>query len=128
MEGAVLPLSQLASADATRCHWHSTCLCAVPRPLPCSLLSDLQELGITALHIKLRATGGNRQKTPGPGAQSAIRALARSGLKIGRIGELLGRIVLEGLCLPPPAGVLACGGVVGRDMTVLYSLLMPLVM
>ncbi|KAJ8405478.1 hypothetical protein AAFF_G00319510 [Aldrovandia affinis] len=45
-----------------------------------------KELGITALHIKLRATGGNRTKTPGPGAQSALRALARSGMKIGRIG------------------------------------------
>ena len=47
----------------------------------------LQELGITALHIKLRATGGNKTKTPGPGAQSALRALARSGMKIGRIGK-----------------------------------------
>ena len=46
-----------------------------------------QELGITALHIKLRATGGNKTKTPGPGAQSALRALARTGIKIGRIGE-----------------------------------------
>jgi hypothetical protein len=46
----------------------------------------MQELGITALHIKLRATGGNKTKTPGPGAQSALRALARSGMKIGRIG------------------------------------------
>lgn len=45
-----------------------------------------QELGITALHIKLRATGGNKTKTPGPGAQSALRALARSGMRIGRIG------------------------------------------
>lgn len=46
-----------------------------------------KELGITALHIKLRATGGTGQKTPGPGAQSALRALARSGMKIGRIGN-----------------------------------------
>ncbi|AQK81383.1 40S ribosomal protein S14-3 [Zea mays] len=46
-----------------------------------------KELGITALHIKLRATGGNKTKTPGPGAQSALRALARSGMKIGRIGK-----------------------------------------
>jgi small subunit ribosomal protein S14e len=42
--------------------------------------------GITAVHIKLRATGGTRTKTPGPGAQAAIRAFARSGLKIGRLG------------------------------------------
>ena len=48
---------------------------------------SVQELGITALHIKLRATGGNKTKTPGPGAQSALRALARSGMKIGRIGK-----------------------------------------
>nr|KJB46426.1 hypothetical protein B456_007G368100 [Gossypium raimondii] len=46
------------------------------------------ELGITALHIKLRATGGNKTKTPGPGAQSALRALARSGMKIGRIEDV----------------------------------------
>jgi len=45
-------------------------------------------LGINALHIKLRATGGTRTKTPGPGAQSALRALARSGMKIGRIEDV----------------------------------------
>ena len=27
-----------------------------------------------------------RTRTPGPGAQSALRALARSGMRIGRIG------------------------------------------
>ncbi|KAL0837936.1 hypothetical protein Bca101_089826 [Brassica carinata] len=47
-----------------------------------------KELGITAMHVKLRATGGNKTKTPGPGAQSALRALARSGMKIGRIVKL----------------------------------------
>ncbi|KAI8807995.1 putative 40S ribosomal protein RPS14 [Cladochytrium replicatum] len=47
-----------------------------------------KEVGITALHIKLRATGGNGTKTPGPGAQSALRALARSGMKIGRIEDV----------------------------------------
>lgn len=45
-------------------------------------------LGLNALHIKLRATGGTRTKTPGPGAQSALRALARSGMKIGRIEDV----------------------------------------
>merc|ERR1712174_49690 len=44
--------------------------------------------GITALHIKLRAKGGNGTKTPGPGAQSALRALARAGMKIGRIEDV----------------------------------------
>jgi Ribosomal protein S11 len=47
-----------------------------------------KSLGITALHIKLRATGGNKTKTPGPGAQSALRALARSAMKIGRIEDV----------------------------------------
>lgn len=47
-----------------------------------------KEVGVTALHIKLRATGGSRTKTPGPGAQSALRALSRSGLKIGRIEDV----------------------------------------
>ena len=48
-----------------------------------------KNLGITALHIKMRATGGTKSKQPGPGAQSALRALARAGMKIGRIGMLL---------------------------------------
>lgn len=47
-----------------------------------------KELGVTALHIKLRATGGSKTKTPGPGAQAALRALARSGMKIGRIEDV----------------------------------------
>lgn len=66
-----------------------------------------KELGINALHIRIRATGGknshdtrttcaeayissagNGTKTPGPGAQSALRALARSGMKIGRIEDV----------------------------------------
>eukprot|EP01118_Nematostelium_gracile_P005898 TRINITY_DN1881_c0_g1_i1.p1 TRINITY_DN1881_c0_g1~~TRINITY_DN1881_c0_g1_i1.p1 ORF type:complete len:154 (-),score=45.49 TRINITY_DN1881_c0_g1_i1:92-553(-) len=47
-----------------------------------------KQLGINSLHIKLRATGGNRSKTPGPGAQSALRALARAGMKIGRIEDV----------------------------------------
>merc|ERR1719223_1790759 len=47
-----------------------------------------KDLGVTAVHVKIRATGGNRTKTPGPGAQSALRALARAGLKIGRIEDV----------------------------------------
>jgi small subunit ribosomal protein S14e len=38
--------------------------------------------------VKLRATGGTKTKTPGPGAQAALRALARSGMKIGRIEDV----------------------------------------
>merc|ERR1712138_212693 len=47
-----------------------------------------KELGINALHIKLRATGGTGTRNPGPGAQSALRALARAGMKIGRIEDV----------------------------------------
>jgi len=48
----------------------------------------LLKLGINAVHIKIRGTGGNKSRAPGPGAQSAIRALARSGLSIGRIEDV----------------------------------------
>lgn len=47
-----------------------------------------KEIGITALHIKIRATGGVGTKTPGPGAQAALRALARAGMRIGRIEDV----------------------------------------
>jgi len=46
------------------------------------------ELGITALHIMLRGKGGVRSKSIGPGAQTALRALARGNLKIGRIEDV----------------------------------------
>ena len=44
--------------------------------------------GINALHIKVRAVGGVGPRIPGPGAQAAIRALARSGFRIGRIDDV----------------------------------------
>jgi len=44
--------------------------------------------GVTSIHIKVRAPGGIKSKTPGPGAQAAIRALARSGFNIRRIEEV----------------------------------------
>merc|ERR1712160_139761 len=37
------------------------------------VVAKCKDLGIGGLHIKMRATGGNRTKTPGPGAQSALR-------------------------------------------------------
>ncbi|MBO3802806.1 MAG: 30S ribosomal protein S11 [Candidatus Brockarchaeota archaeon] len=48
---------------------------------------ELKARGINNIHIRVRATGGIGTKTPGPGAQAAIRALARQGLHIGRIEE-----------------------------------------
>jgi len=47
-----------------------------------------RDKGITAIHIKVRAPGGPEARTPGPGAQAAIRALARAGFRIGRIEEV----------------------------------------
>ncbi|KAF7377700.1 hypothetical protein MSAN_00193000 [Mycena sanguinolenta] len=47
-----------------------------------------KEAGINSLHIKIRATGGTGTKTPGPGGQSALRALARAGMAIGRIEDV----------------------------------------
>ena len=47
-----------------------------------------KERGITSVHIKIRAPGGHGSKTPGPGAQAVVRALARSGLRIGRIEDV----------------------------------------
>ena len=44
--------------------------------------------GIDSVHIKVRAVGGVGPKTPGPGAQAAIRAIARSGFRVGRIEDV----------------------------------------
>ncbi|KAG6931739.1 Ribosomal Protein S14-like [Chelydra serpentina] len=66
-----------------------------------------KELGITALHIKLRDIGGNRTKTPGPRAQSALRALARSGMKIG-CNEDVTCIPLTALTERVVTGVIVC--------------------
>jgi small subunit ribosomal protein S11 len=47
------------------------------------------EKGITGIHVKIKAPGGhNGPYNPGPGAQAAIRALSRIGLKIGTIQEV----------------------------------------
>jgi small subunit ribosomal protein S11 len=47
------------------------------------------EKGITGVHIKIKAPGGhNGPMTPGPGAQAAVRALSRIGLRIGLIEEV----------------------------------------
>ena len=47
------------------------------------------EKGITGLHVKVRAPGGhNGPMNAGPGAQAAIRALSRMGLRIGIIEDV----------------------------------------
>ncbi len=47
-----------------------------------------KERGVVGVHIRVRAPGGHKSKTPGSGAQGAIRALARSGLRIGKIEDV----------------------------------------
>jgi small subunit ribosomal protein S11 len=47
-----------------------------------------REKGIDGVHVRVRAPGGNRSHSPGPGAQAAIRSLARAGLRIGRIEDV----------------------------------------
>jgi small subunit ribosomal protein S11 len=47
-----------------------------------------KEKGIINVHVRVRAPGGNRSTSPGPGAQAAIRGLARAGMKIGRIEDV----------------------------------------
>ncbi len=44
--------------------------------------------GITGVHLQVRGKGGQFSPTPGPGAQAAIRAIARSGLKIGLVEDV----------------------------------------
>lgn len=48
-----------------------------------------KEKGIEGLMIKVKAPGGsNGPMNAGPGAQAAIRALSRSGLRIGTIEDI----------------------------------------
>ncbi len=47
-----------------------------------------KDKGVKEIHVLVRAPGGSGAKTPGPGAQSAVRALSRSGLRILRIEEV----------------------------------------
>lgn len=48
-----------------------------------------RERGITGIHVRIRAPGGhNGPHNPGPGAQAAVRALSRMGLRIGIIEDV----------------------------------------
>ena len=52
------------------------------------IADDAKEKGFVGLHIRVRAPGGNGHRSPGPGAQATIRALARAGIKIGKIEDI----------------------------------------
>ena len=53
-----------------------------------TVVESAKTKGFTGLHIKVRAVGGVGSRVPGPGAQAAIRTLARGGFKIGRIDDV----------------------------------------
>ena len=64
------------------------------------------EKGISGIHVKIRAPGGhNGPNNPGPGAQAAIRALSRMGLRIG---------IIEDVTPTPHGGCRKRGGKRGR--------------
>lgn len=49
---------------------------------------DALSRGLTGVHIRVRAKGGTKSRSPGAGAQPAIRAIARAGLRIGMIEDV----------------------------------------
>ena len=46
----------------------------VAMPAAQDVSQGCKELDVTVLHVKLRAVGGNKTKTPGPSAQSTLQA------------------------------------------------------
>lgn len=52
------------------------------------IAESLKEKGFDTVDIRVRGYGGNKSKSPGPGAQAAIRGLARNGIMVGRIEDV----------------------------------------
>jgi small subunit ribosomal protein S11 len=52
------------------------------------VMNSLKEKGVYIVHVKIRAPGGVGSKTPGPGAQSVARTIARTGVRIGKIEDV----------------------------------------
>lgn len=52
------------------------------------LAERLKERAITGIHVKVKASARRKSRTTAPGAQAAIRAFARAGLRIGRIEDV----------------------------------------
>jgi len=53
-----------------------------------NVADSILEKGIDRVNVRIRGQGGNKAGTPGRGAQAAIRALVRSGLRIGKIEDV----------------------------------------
>ena len=47
-----------------------------------------REKGITEVEVRVRGQGGLRSKSPGPGAEAAIRMLTRMGIRIKNINNV----------------------------------------
>lgn len=63
------------------------------KPFPAMLAArkaaeEAMAKGLSGVHVKVRAKGSQYSRSPGPGAQPAIRALARAGLRIGIIEDV----------------------------------------
>ncbi|MGC9443392.1 MAG: 30S ribosomal protein S11 [Candidatus Methanospirareceae archaeon] len=52
------------------------------------LADKLKEREIRGLRVKVKAASGRKSRTTAPGAQAAIRAFARAGLRIGKIEDV----------------------------------------
>ncbi|MGB2843121.1 MAG: 30S ribosomal protein S11 [Halobacteriota archaeon] len=52
------------------------------------LADKLKEREIRGIHVKVKAAAGRKARTTAPGAQAAIRAFARAGLRIGKIEDV----------------------------------------
>ena len=52
------------------------------------LVERLREREIRGVHVKVKAATGRRSRTTAPGAQAAIKAFSRAGIRIGRIEDV----------------------------------------
>ncbi|HJH26350.1 MAG: 30S ribosomal protein S11 [Methanophagales archaeon] len=52
------------------------------------LADKLKEREIRGIHVKVKASPGRKARTTAPGAQAAIRAFSRAGLRIGKIEDV----------------------------------------
>jgi small subunit ribosomal protein S11 len=52
------------------------------------IADELKSKGIYDVDIRVKAPGGNKSRSPGPGAQAAIRSLTRAGLRVGKIEDV----------------------------------------
>ncbi len=68
---------------------------------------EISMKGISEVHAKIRAAGGIKSKTTGPGAKSALRALERSGIRV---------LSVENVTPIPHDGCKRKGGRKGRRM------------